>query len=865
MNLLKKIIQISALVAFICFSVEVNAQQIWTKTSNTKFKLNNSLLSDALKNVSAKTNTTCQLKFPNINGELVYFTIKDNALMPRSLAEKYPNVHSYSGTCNSDNNLKLTFTCTPTGINGTLIKGNTVFELNQIKLKGIYKLSNINSIKNSLPAFKCSAPKGGNNLQKKSQKTIKTNSQQRALVGDSRLRVLRTAISASGEYSDYFINKVGAQSASGADKKAIVLGAINTSLNRMNIVFQRDLGVKLELVNNNDELIFLNKNTDPFTSTLNGGTAGRLSNENQTIASNTIGLSNFDIGHVVTTLNIGGLAQLDAICDGPRKAGATTGVATPEGFVFDINFFAHEIGHQLGATHTHNGGSCTEYNFNSGVEPASGTTIMGYAGICGINIKNSSDAFFHQVSIEQIKLAFDDVENNRPCSIETRPTNNTSPAIGPLNDNYYIPVNTPFFLEVDVTDAENDELTYSWEQLDSDQAAAPPESSSEFGPLFRWLIPTTNPRRNFPENPLVNTTWEVLPNVARTMNFGVTVRDGKDGGIATKQTTVNVVGSPNDSFKVTSQNTNVSYTQNSLREITWNVANTNTSPINALNVHIDLSYDGGVTYPIRLSGSTLNDGSEFVTIPILSGISTPITQNARIRISSINNIFYSVSESLFTIKDEIETNELSISIDTFQNTVKQLLVFNIILNKPATEDVIINFNFDLVKNDDPLELEQIDFSDNTFILYENANDFEKLNTTSFIIPKGDSRASIGIPSSQLANPKDENQEISLTVNGPLLSNEVSQTGFSKFLKKESSEKAKVFPNPATGTEISILFPFALENEVEILIYNLTGKLMFSGLIFENPYIHNVKDLPKGIYLISINTGKNTTIEKLVKQ
>ena len=58
------------------------------------------------------------------------------------------------------------------------------------------------------------------------------------------------------------------------------------------------------------------------------------------------------------------------------------------------------MGHQFGADHTQNN-DCNRASTAS-MEPGSASTIMGYAGICSPNVQNSSDAYFHAISIEEM-------------------------------------------------------------------------------------------------------------------------------------------------------------------------------------------------------------------------------------------------------------------------------------------------------------------------------------------------------------------------------------------------------------------------------------------------------------------------------
>ena len=65
---------------------------------------------------------------------------------------------------------------------------------------------------------------------------------------------------------------------------------------------------------------------------------------------------------------------------------------------FDLDYVAHELGHQFGAFHTFSH-EMEGAGVNS--EPGSGSTIMGYAGITGLdNVALHGDPYFHYYSIK---------------------------------------------------------------------------------------------------------------------------------------------------------------------------------------------------------------------------------------------------------------------------------------------------------------------------------------------------------------------------------------------------------------------------------------------------------------------------------
>jgi chitodextrinase len=331
------------------------------------------------------------------------------------------------------------------------------------------------------------------------------------------------------------------------------------------------------------------------------------------------------------------------------KGSGFTSSTIPTGDTFDIDYVAHEIGHQFGGNHTF---SMSNEGTGVNMEPGSGSTIMGYAGITAQDVQPNSDAYFHAASIQQIT-------NNvkvKTCQINTA-TGNAVPTANAGID-YTIPRSTPFVLTGSGSDANGDVLSYNWEQFDNAASTATGASSAASatrtsGPTFRSYNSTATPVRYFPRiqsvlNGATTTAGteiavEALPSVARTMNFRLTVRDNKAGGSANNSddmiVTVNATAGP---FTVNSPNTAVSFVGGSSQTITWAVAGTTANGVNCANVDILLSTDAGTTWS-TLVAATPNDGTQAVTIP-----NTPGTTN-RIMVKGTNHIFFDISNTNFTI------------------------------------------------------------------------------------------------------------------------------------------------------------------------------------------------------------------------
>jgi uncharacterized repeat protein (TIGR01451 family) len=588
------------------------------------------LLAGAPKESSRRAEESAtRISLPMPDGTLADFRIVESPVMAPELAAKFPGIRTYLGQGIDDPQARVRFDLTPAGFHAQILSPRGAVYIDPY-LRGE---TNIHAV-----YYKRDARRAAANFQcyaaASKAPVAQATARAAALTTPANsLRTYRLACAATAEYTQYF----GGTVADG-------LAAIVTAINRVDGVYEAELAIRMVLVSNEDLIIYTNTATEPYSDS----DAYSLLGQNQANLDAVIGDTNYDIGHVFGT-GAGGLSLVGVVGVTGFKAQSETGVFPPTGDPFYIDYVSHEMGHEFGAMHPFNSteDACGGGNRNASTayEPGSGSTIMSYAGICGTDdLQSNCDPYFHSESLEEINDYIGNGAGNA-CAALSELTNSTpTVSAGPA---YTIPVGTPFTLTATGSDADGDALTYCWEERDLGPAETLTAPDNGISPLFRSWLPTNGPLRTFPRwSDILNNTQtpgEQLPTTSRTLNFRVTARDvGVSGGCTASSDTQVTVTSNAGPFVVTSPVTPVAWSNSAT--VTWSVAGTAASPVNAATVNILLSIDGGNTYPIVLATNVPNDGSQIVSLPNLS------TAMARIQIQASSNIFFAVSPVDFTIQ-----------------------------------------------------------------------------------------------------------------------------------------------------------------------------------------------------------------------
>lgn len=811
------------------------------------------------------------ITLPNAAGNLEQFEVFEASNFEPGLQARFPEIRAFSGRGITDANATLKLSISPRGIQTMVFRSGMANEFIEPYSQDhtIYSVYNSKRDKGQLP-WTCSTED-----RQISNGINSTLNPELMATGSSSgtIKTMRLAQSCNAEYSNYF----GATSSA---QVSLVLAAFNATLTRCNGVYEKDLALHLNLIANTDQVIYYNPATDPYSTNISS-----WNSQLQSTLTSVIGEANYDIGHMFGASGGGGNAGcIGCVCVNGSKGSGITSPADgiPMGDNFDIDYVAHEVGHQLGANHTF---SMSLEGTGVNKEVGSGITIMGYAGITSYDVAPHSIDIFHQASIAQIQANM----AGKTCPVTTVMTANTAPVVNAVS-NYTIPISTPFILTASATDNEGDALTYCWEQNDnatssgSNSVASPSKST---GPNWLSFPATASGSRTFPQLSTVlaglNVTGplpggdaganiEALSSVSRTLNFRVTVRDNKAyvPGSTIGQTSftdaVVTVTNTAGPFAVTAPNSALYITPGSNYTVTWSVNGTNAGSVNCANVNILLSSDGGQTFPTVLASNTPNDGSQSVTMPNTTGSSY------RVKVESVGNIFFDISNSNFTLGAapacpgpyDVSTNGTTGGAATI----------------PVNEDIkgLINVG-----------------GDNDYYRFVPSSTGSVTITLTTLPANYQLRLlnSAGSTLATSANNGTANETITANLTGgatyyarvyPRNNNTFNatscytlrvQTGTTSrsegtdFITSSSArgaiiaEGVRIFPNPA-GNVLNISID-ELKNNTTLQVYDITGKMVLQQQTAKNVTQLNVSKLPSGIYMLNIKDESSNRSMKFVKE
>lgn len=585
----------------------------------------------------------CVIALPMADGTLEPFSVWEISILEPELAAEAPYLRTFAGQSLLDPLKKVRLSHTLRGFRAMVIQADMGLEFIEPYAWGQDEFYMVYDA-DALPAD--AFPQGPREivltkewLEKKPTHYVPPVQERGTELAPITLKQYKLLISCTGEFSEDH-----------GGNKQMILSALTEYVNQINVPYERDFAVRFQVVQATLLTIFLNPDTDPFFGTDPGTLAAQ---NQQAVVTAGVTPNGYDIGHVFSRGG-GGVGGLGAICGNSKWLGCTAGSGNyGVGFIYVA---CQELGHQIGGNHSWNrcGGFAEDQRAPfTAYEPGSGSTIMSYVGGCGgDNVQGAADLYFHGGSIKEMRVSLD-FESGSQCGAEIPTTNNPPVVTLPYQNNFYIPIGTPFELNGSATDPDGDPLTYCWEEMDLGPET-PLGTQVASSPIFRTRPAVSVTNRYFPQlsTILSNSTdsRELLPAYTRDLTFKLTARDNRSGGggVGSADVAFQAWGGAGP-FRVQFPNAAAhSWNIGEYAEVRWDVANSDKAPVNCSHVNIRLSTDGGLTYPILLAEHVNNDGSHYVLVPDLA------TSSARVRVDGYDNVFFDISNQNFTIKQPVQ-------------------------------------------------------------------------------------------------------------------------------------------------------------------------------------------------------------------
>ncbi len=462
-------------------------------------------------------------------------------------------------------------------------------------------------------------------------------------------------------------------------------------INQANQITIRDFSFHLQIVENNDVIIFTTENPAPDEFKQDCGdawsTIGCELEQVEPVLDSYIGPGGWDAEDAVRVWDYGALFD-EGYPGGLAYVPGATSANLPEFYIF-----IHETGHNFGSPHnavTENGirssigGSIMHWSlFNTGAMFSTHTTewVMNYRSTLG-PYGNS-----HYIG-----------------GYQTEQTNNTIPDLVIPEGGFVIPKETPFELE-GYSSPMYDEYTFNWESnessdiqywTDSNEPELPYFPDSEQGSLFTPVDPSQDGyKRTFPEmNSLLDNEYETavpspytgdmltvekLPFGSREMNMRLVVRtnDPYAGSLNHKSLTFFVAGTAGP-FRITSQADSTVWQVGEEETVVWDVAGTdNPDSVNCQLVDILLSVDGDDNFNVTVAESIPNSGTYTFNVP-----PTIPTNTARLMVRAADNVFFDINNGIITIQNnnipalELSDELIALSVSNDTTTTVSFGVIN---------------------------------------------------------------------------------------------------------------------------------------------------------------------------------------------
>ncbi|MEI7508535.1 MAG: reprolysin-like metallopeptidase [Flavobacterium sp.] len=829
------------------------------------------------------------ISIPNSEGSLEQFEMFESSNFEPALQVQFPEIRSYVGRGVTDKTAQLRLSAAPNGVQAMFFRADRRDEfMESYSADGsIYAVYISKREKSKLP-FTCST------VDVETLNGITNKINPNSLSDNGSYKTMRLALSCTAEYANYF----GSTTAN--PNVSLVLTAMNNTMTRVNGIFETDLAIHMNLIANESAIIYFDPTSDPYSD------ASAMQNWNSELQGNltsTITEGVYDIGHLFGATGGGGNAGcIGCVCvDGQKGSGITSPAdGIPAGDNFDVDYVAHEMGHQMGARHTFTyGGSGTSGEDSTvNVEPGSGVTIMAYAGITNDNTSATpiTDVAPHSIPIFTYRSILQIQTNMAPKTCPVSTTIPNSLTISVPSTSYTIPKGTAFILT-----GSGNASSYVWEQnddatvsstIETARANSLPSPTKMTGPNFRTFNPTTTPIRYCPTFSSViagnlsptTTLWETVSTVGRTLNFTLTGRNNAAAGSGqTKTATMSVVVSGTvGPFTVTSQTTAEAWVAGESRTITWNVNSANTLS-GSTNVDIMLSTDGGLTFTTVLTpvGGVANSGTATITVPNVT------SQTCRLMVKPTGNIYYAVNSSPFYIGYSITntcttynyTTPFALPDNGSNYTIKSLAVptttgtiTDVNINVNVTHPNIQNLVIAVVRpgGTSPVNL----FNQNCS---GNANMNVTFDTQGAALVCASPTSGTYQPTGNLAsynglNPTG-NWQVGFwdkvagnvgTVNSfsiQVCTQTITPLANSSF----SFENFSLYPNPNSGS-FKVKFNSNSNSPIQIGVFDMSGRQIFnqsfenSGLFDQNVELNSAQT---GIYLVNIQDGEQKITKKII--